>query len=90
MFSLFLQQLVKNGNDPILKFAIIVIRDQQVANAVQTFGAQLSTRKKEITFVCGRKAFYKIFFDTTSCGDHHIHHTMLDEVANYVPDTRGN
>lgn len=72
LIGLFYKHAIKKRHDPILKFAIVIIWHQQIADAVQALGTKLCTRQREFSSVCWCQAFYQILFYAPSCPRHHI------------------
>jgi len=80
LFSLFADHLVQYRHDPVFKLAVVVVRCEQVSNAVDSSIAELAARQMEITDVRGRQTFDKVFLHTAGCGYYAVH---LDIVIRY-------
>ena len=78
LFFLLLMQLFNDGHHECLKFAVVHIRDDQVANAVQSLHAELlSILLIEVTNVVRGEALHEVFFDATACCYNAVDHLVL-------------
>lgn len=86
---LFLQHLIQDGDQPIFKCTVVAVRDDEVADAVQSFGTQPSARGGKGAHVGGSQAFNEIFLHSASRGDNGGDVTVADQVADGVSKPGG-
>jgi len=72
LFLLLCEHAIKNGCDPVLELAIVVIGHEHVANPVQALFAQCPPIKVKISKIRVSKALDKVLLHTTSRGDNDI------------------
>lgn len=82
MFFLKPQRLIEDGVNPVLEFAVVVIGDNKVSNAIEATFSELGSVKGEACNPGISEAFNKVLLDTSSGGDNGIDHFVLDEVTN--------
>ena len=75
---LLLQHLVKDGNNPVLKGAIVVIRNHEISYSVETFLAQIravSTKRCKIGIA---EALDEVLLDAACGGDDRVDVLVFD------------
>ena len=62
-----MQHPVQDGRQPVLKHAVVVVGNQEVADAVDTLAAQLTSRQGELAQVRGSQTLDEVFLDAPCC-----------------------
>ncbi len=86
---LLLEHGGEDGHDPVLKEAVVVIRDDEVADAVQALCAQGGARRGELAEEGGAQAFDEVFLNAAGGGDDGGDVGVLGEVAQGAAEARG-
>ena len=79
LLLLLLHHLVQNRRHEVLKLAVVVVRHQQVANAIDPLPSQPLPLQLEASDVRGSDAFDEILLDPTRGGDQDIHKLVLHQ-----------
>mmetsp|Transcript_63208 Transcript_63208/g.150744 ORF Transcript_63208/g.150744 Transcript_63208/m.150744 type:complete len:312 (-) Transcript_63208:353-1288(-) len=80
----------QDGPKPILKLAIVVVWNEEVACAINALLPQRQAIKGKLSNVELRHALYQILFDSTAGGYHDLHHLMLRQEAYRLSYTTAN
>lgn len=75
------EHLVEDGDDPVFEGAVVVVWDDEVADAVEALGAEGGAGGGEGGEVGRGEAFDEVFFDAAGGGDDGGDVFVLDEVA---------
>lgn len=73
---------VQYRRQPVLEFAVVVIRHDEVTNTIHTTSAQVRAIKEEIGEIGFAKAFDKVLLDAAGGGDDAGDVLVLHEVQN--------
>lgn len=87
---LFVHHLIEDGHDPVFKLAVVVVRDEEVADAVQAPPAESCAVVVEFA-VRGEErrteALDQVFLDPTCGGDETVDVVVLDEEADHFAES---
>lgn len=87
---LLVEQPVEDGHDPVFKGAVVVVWHVQVADPIDASLPQCGAgHAAERTQVRGRQTLDQVLLDAAGRRHDGRHATMLDEVANRLPQARG-
>ena len=84
---LLLQHGVQNGHHPILKAAVVVVRDQQVAGSVDALQTEVATIEIKLANVELGHALDEVLLNSTARRDDDIDKVVLHEVVNDLSHT---
>lgn len=87
---LFGKHGIENGHEPVLEFAIVVVGDDEVPDAVHATAAEVSTVHIEVGEVSLAKALDEILFDTASSGNQSGDVLVFGKVEDEFAQTGGN
>mmetsp|Transcript_127444 Transcript_127444/g.318199 ORF Transcript_127444/g.318199 Transcript_127444/m.318199 type:complete len:217 (+) Transcript_127444:381-1031(+) len=83
---LLVVHLIEDGADPILEKAVVVVRRQQVADAVDAAPPQPEALERKVAEVCRRQTLDEVLLDAASCGDHDLHHAVLSKESDCLAE----
>ena len=86
---LLLHHLIQNRHDPILKFTIIIIRNQQIPNSVQPLLSEIVPSQIKFAQVRWTKTFDNVFFYTSGGSDYDVYEGVLGEETDVFADAGG-
>jgi len=75
------EQLVQDRDHPVFEKAVVVVRDDEVADAVHACFSERGAGSGEGGYVGWGEAFDEVFFDAAGCGYDGGDVAVLDEVA---------
>lgn len=75
------EQSVKNGHDPVLKETVVIVGDDEVADAVQALGAQCGAWRRKGAHVCWGEALDEVLLDAAGGGDDGADVGVLGEIT---------
>lgn len=78
---MFGEEGVEDGDDPVFEEAVVGVWDDEVADAVHAFLAQVGAVGGEAAEVGGAETFDEVFFDAAGRGDDGGDVFVFDEVA---------
>ncbi len=80
---------VQDGRQPVLELAVVVVRDDEVADAVHAPFPQFRAIHVEVSQVGFAEALDEVFLDPSRGGHERANMLMLDEVEDDLPQPRG-
>ena len=86
---LLFKHRVQYWHQPVLEFAVIVVRYDEVADTIHAASAQVCAIEVEVGEICFAQAFDKVLFDTTGGGDDACYVLVLHEMQNDFAEAGG-
>lgn len=74
---LLVSHLLQHRHHEVLELAIVIVGDEQVAQAVDTLFAQVAALQLEVAQIRVSQALDEVFFDTTSSSDDGMNQVVL-------------
>ena len=86
---LLFKHRVQYRRQPVLEFAVIVVRYDEVADTIHAASAQVCAIEVEVGEICFAQAFDEVLLDTTGGGDDACYVLVLHEMQNDFAEAGG-
>ncbi len=77
---LLFEHRVQYWRQPVLEFAVVVVRYDEVADTIHAASAQVGSVEVEVSEICFAETFDKVLLDAASGGDDACYVPVLHEV----------
>lgn len=77
---LFKQHLIQDRGEPVLKLAVVIVRNNEVANTIHALLPKSSTVQIEVSEVCLSQTLDEVFFDTASSRHNSRDHLVFGKI----------
>jgi len=87
LLFLLTEHFLDDWKEPLFKQGVILVRHDQIANAIKSLLSQSRALKAEVSDIAGREAFHDVFLDAARSRHNLINHLVLAEIANVLSHT---
>ena len=85
---LFGEHSVKDGSEPVLEFAVVIVWDDEISDPIHAFSSEIGAIQVEFCEIGLSKTLDEVLLDASSGGDDSSDVLMFDKMQYYLAKSR--